>query len=94
MTLSADARSILEHVAQATEPVAMSSFFHTIHPPTFDRNAPEDDPEREEWRERQFGLYGASIELHDAGLVEIVHPANGERPDLVTVTAAGRAALA
>lgn len=94
MTLSADARSILQHVAQASGPVAMSDFFHTIHPPAFDRNAPEDDPEREAWMEQQFALYGASIELHDAGMVEVVHPANGERPDLVTVTAAGRAVLA
>ncbi|MER7491284.1 hypothetical protein ABT033_01280 [Streptomyces pharetrae] len=94
MTLSADARSILEHVARASEPVAMSDFFHTIHPPMFDNSVPEDDPEREAWRERQMSLYGAQIELHDAGLVEIVHPANGERPDLVTATEAGRAALA
>ncbi|MFE1451972.1 hypothetical protein [Streptomyces olivaceoviridis] len=93
MTLSADARSILQHVAQAPEPVAMSDFFHTIHPPTFDRSAPKDDPAREAWTERQLGLYGASIELHDAGFVEIVHPANGERPDLVSATDAGRAAL-
>ncbi|OSZ56180.1 hypothetical protein OQI_34405 [Streptomyces pharetrae CZA14] len=60
----------------------------------FDDSVPEDDPEREAWRERQMSLYGAQIELHDAGLVEIVHPANGERPDLVTATEAGRAALA
>lgn len=94
MTLSEDARSILQHVAQAPEPVAMSDFFHAIHPPTFDRNAPEDDPARDAWRERQIGLVGASIELHDAGFVKIVHPANGERPDLVSATDAGRAALA
>lgn len=94
MTLSADARSILKHVAQAAEPVAMSSFFHTIHPPTFVDSAPEDDPEREAWRERQIGLFGAMVELHEADMVKVVHPANGERPDLVVVTDAGRDALA
>ncbi|MEV6179899.1 hypothetical protein [Streptomyces sp. NPDC052015] len=94
MTLSADARSILEHVAQATEPVAMSSFFHTIHPPTFDDSAPEDEPAREAWRERQIGLFGAMVELYEADMVKVVHPANGERPDLVVATDAGRSALA
>ena len=94
MTLSADARSILEHVAQASEPVAMSSFFHTIYPPKFEISAPGDDPDRVVWQERQLGLFGAMIELYEADLVKVIHPANGERPDLVVVTDAGREALA
>ncbi|MFD5271781.1 hypothetical protein [Streptomyces sp. NPDC058335] len=39
-------------------------------------------------------LYRAYIRLHELGLVKVVHPANGERGDLVVVTEAGRAALA
>jgi len=94
MTLNADEHRLLQLVAQETEPVAMSDFFHEIHPPTFDSSAPEDDPAREKWQQRQIGLYGASITLWEGGLVRVVHPANGERPDLVSVTDAGRAALA
>ncbi|MBJ7903814.1 hypothetical protein IF655_10950 [Streptomyces sp. DSM 110735] len=93
MTLSDDARSILDHVARSPKPVAMSDFFHQIHPITFARSAPDDDPAREAWTELQLRLYGASLDLHEAGLVEVVHPANGERPDLVAVTEAGRALL-
>lgn len=94
MTLSQDERALLELISQATEPVAMSDFFHTIHPPTFPSSAPEDDPTREAWTELQLGLYRASANLWQGGLVEVVHPANGERADLVSVTEAGRAALA
>ena len=94
MTLSTDERRLLELVAAAPEPVAMSTFFHDLCPPTFPASAPEDDPAREAWAETQMGLYRASLNLWQEGLVEVVHPANGERPDLVTVTDAGRAALA
>jgi hypothetical protein len=94
MDLSADARSILDHVAKAEEPVAMSDCFHTVHPPTFDRSAADDDPQREAWAQLQLGLYRASIDLYEHGLVHIVHQADGTRPDLVVVTDAGRAALA
>ncbi|MYU47962.1 hypothetical protein GTV15_12825 [Streptomyces sp. SID7803] len=45
------------------------------------------------WQEKQFGLYKAMIDLHDGGLIRIVHPANGERPDLMEATEAGHAAL-
>lgn len=93
MTLSPDARSILEFVASSAEPVAVSDCFHSIHPPTFDPSAPEDDPAREAWADLQLGLYQASVDLWQGGLVTVVHPANGERPDLVSVTDAGRAAL-
>jgi len=94
MTLSADERRLLELIAQAPEPVAMSSFFHDLYPPTFPSSAPADDPDREAWSEKQMGLYRASLNLWQGGLVEVVHPANGERPDLVTVTDVGRTALA
>ncbi|MFJ9634949.1 hypothetical protein ACIRU8_45390 [Streptomyces sp. NPDC101175] len=93
MELSTDARTLLGHVAKAGQPVAMSDFFHTIHPPAFDRSAPDDDPARESWTQLQLGLYRASIDLHEEGLVHVVHPATGERPDLVVVTDAGRATL-
>lgn len=39
------------------------------------------------------GLDRAHIRLHELGLVKIVHPANGERADLVVITEANRAAL-
>lgn len=94
MTLSPDERRLLELIAQAPEPVAMSDFFHTIHPPTFPQGAPEEDPARVSWMQLQLDLYRASGNLWQGGLVEVVHPANGERPDLVTVTDAGRTALA
>ncbi|WP_345601348.1 hypothetical protein [Streptomyces coacervatus] len=53
----------------------------------------EDHPDWEALTERQLALYGASISLHDKGLVRVVSPANGARPDLVETTAEGRAAL-
>ncbi|MFC7794628.1 hypothetical protein [Streptomyces cinereoruber] len=94
MTLNADALELLRLVSQSPEPVAPSSYFHTIHPPNFDASAAEDDPRREAWAEKQIGLYGEMLKLHEQGLVRIVHPANGERGDLMEVTEAGRAALA
>lgn len=89
MTLTPDERKLLELIAQAPEPVAMSSFFHDIHPPNFPASAPEDDPKREAWYKQQIELYGASSKLYEVGLVEIVHPANGDRPDLVQATSKG-----
>lgn len=91
--LSTDERRLLELVSQSKEPVAPSSFFHTIHPPNFPTSAAEDDPRREEWGERQLGLYGALIRLHDQGLVRIVVPADGSHPDLMEATSKGRDAL-
>ncbi|MEU2027129.1 hypothetical protein ABZ565_34135 [Streptomyces sp. NPDC016469] len=41
------------------------------------------------WQEKRFGLYKAMIDLHDGGLIRIVHPANGERPDLMEATETG-----
>ncbi|WP_159026609.1 hypothetical protein [Streptomyces vietnamensis] len=94
MTLNADARELLRLIAESPEPVAASSFFHTIHPPNFPRSTSEDDPSREAWAEKQIGLYGEMLTLHEKGLLRIVHPANGERPDLVEATDAGHAVLA
>lgn len=88
MTLSTDERRLLELIAAATEPVAMSSFYKTIHEPDFDREAPDDDPAL-----KYLALSEASVSLWQSGLVEVVHPANGVRPDLVVATGAGRAAL-
>ncbi len=91
--LSTDERRLLELIAQSKEPVAPSSFFHTIHPPTFDSSAPEDDPAREAWSELQFGLYGAMLRLHDLGLIRVVRPSDGENPDLMEVTEEGQSVL-
>jgi hypothetical protein len=91
--LSDDERRLLELISQSKEPVAPSSFFHTIHPPTFPPSAPEDDPEREAWSELQIGLYGAMLRLHDLNLIRIVVPADGANPDLMEVTTQGVAAL-
>jgi hypothetical protein len=91
--LSDDERRLLELIAQAKEPVAPSTFFHTIHPPTFDASAPEDHPDREPWTERQIGLYGAMLRLHDHGLIRIVVPADGANPDLMEITPQGVDAL-
>jgi hypothetical protein len=93
MTLNTDERRLLELVAQAKEPVAPSDFFHTIHPPTFDSDAPEDDPKREAWTELQLGLYGAMLRLYDLNLIRIVVPADGANPDLMEVTTQGVGAL-
>ncbi|MGY3056770.1 hypothetical protein ACVWZD_001015 [Streptomyces sp. TE3672] len=41
-----------------------------------------------------MGLYRASVTLWQSDLVHVVHPANGERPDLVELTEAVRAVLA
>ncbi|WP_093803988.1 hypothetical protein [Streptomyces sp. Wb2n-11] len=92
--MSPDERELLRLIAEADKPVAMSDFFHTIHPPNFNSSVPEDDPDRLAWTERQLGLYGASIALWEGELVHVVQPANGHTSDLVQVTDAGRAALA
>ncbi|MFB7592341.1 hypothetical protein [Streptomyces sp. NPDC056169] len=94
MTLNADARELLGLIAGSPEPVAPSTYFHTIHPPNFDASAAEDDPRREVWVEKQIGLYGEMLKLHEGGLIRIVHPSNGERGDLMEVTEAGHAVLA
>jgi hypothetical protein len=91
--LSNDERRLLELIAHSKEPVAPSSFFHTIHPPTFDASVPEDDPAREAWTELQLGLYGAMLRLHDLNLIRIVVPADGSHPDLMEATEQGMGAL-
>lgn len=95
MELSVHERGLLHAVAQASAPAAMSAFFPALTravPPEV--HAPEDDPVRLAWYEEQFTLFRASVSLWQRNLVRVVHPANGERPDLVEVTDEGRAALA
>ncbi|MGW7244107.1 hypothetical protein [Streptomyces sp. NPDC054804] len=58
-----------------------------------DGRAAEKDPRRVAWQEKHCGLYKAMLDLHDGDLIRIVHPANGERPDLMEATKAGHAAL-
>lgn len=94
MTLNQDERELLRRITDAGKPVAMSDFFHDMHPPNFPVSGPEEDPDRGVWQEQQFGMYRASIKLWEAELVHVVHPANGQRPDLVEPTKAGRTALA
>lgn len=94
MELSVHERGLLHAVAQASAPAAMSAFFPALTravPPEV--HAPEDDPVRLAWYEEQFTLYRASVSLWKKNLVRVVHPANGERPDLVEATDEGRAAL-
>ena len=91
--LSDDERRLLELISQSEKPVAPSDFFHTIHPPTFDSSAPDDDPAREAWTELQLGLYGAMLRLHNLNLIRIVVPADGANPDLVEATPDGIGSL-
>lgn len=92
MDLTSNARELLRMVSQSPEPVAISDFFHVINPAP--DNADESQPGYEAWAESQLKLYGDSVALWQQGLVRIVHPANGERPDLVIATDKGRTALA
>lgn len=93
MTLTSHESALLVRIAKAAEPVAMSGFVHEIHPPDFPQSAPEEDPRRVAWYEQQMALFQASVSLWQNGLVQVIHPANGERPDLVSLTPAGRLAL-
>ncbi|MCY0922844.1 MULTISPECIES: hypothetical protein [unclassified Streptomyces] len=95
MELNTHERGLLHAVSQAPAPTAMSTFFPALNqavPPEV--HAPEDDPVRVAWADEQFALYGASVSLWQKNLVRVVHPANGERPDLVEATDEGRTALA
>lgn len=95
MNLGIKERDLLHAVAQSHVPVAMSDFFPGLNravPPHID--APDDAPVRVAWVEEQFDLFRASVTLWQRELVTVVHPANGERPDLVEATVQGHAALA
>ncbi|MGW7636124.1 hypothetical protein [Streptomyces decoyicus] len=95
MDLSRDERELLRLISQATEPVDMFDLFPQITTaPRPELGSPDDDPVRVTWTEEQLELCRASLELWQRELVRVVHPANGERPDLVEATDAGRAALA
>ncbi|MCY0930914.1 hypothetical protein OTB20_32925 [Streptomyces sp. H27-H1] len=95
MELNTHERALLHAVSQSPAPAAMSTFFpdltRTVPPEV---HAPDDDPVRIAWTDEQFALYGASVSLWQKNLVRVVHPANGERPDLVEATDEGRTALA
>lgn len=94
MDLSRDERELLRLISQAPEPVAMFDLFPQISTaPRPELDSPDDDPVRVTWAEEQLALGRASVELWKRELVRVVHPANGERPDLVEATDAGRAAL-
>ncbi|MBT2469560.1 hypothetical protein J7E97_17165 [Streptomyces sp. ISL-66] len=54
----------------------------------------EGDPVWNAWAEEQIDLHRASAELWKNDLIRVVHPASGERPDLVEITDAGRVAIA
>lgn len=92
MDLTSNARELLRLVDESHEPVAVSGFFRTIYPVPV---TSVDGHHRRyaQWAERQLGLYRDSLTLWQEGLVRVVHPANGERPDLVVATDEGRAAL-
>ncbi|MGW7673865.1 hypothetical protein ACWGJX_43420 [Streptomyces sp. NPDC054775] len=92
MDLTSNARQLLRLVDQSPKPVAISDFFHTINPsPTgVDGNLPD----HKAWAEGQLDLYRDSLTLWQQELVRVVHPADGERPDLVITTDKGRAVLA
>ncbi|MDJ1645394.1 hypothetical protein [Streptomyces pakalii] len=94
MTLNSDERELLRRISEADGPVEPSDYFHSIYPPDFPASAAEDDPRREAWTELQLNLYRAYIRLHEVGLIRVVHPANGERGDLVVATDASRDVLA
>lgn len=91
MSLSNDERDLLKLAAEAGEPVWMSEFFEVLNPaePGMDEN----HPGHEAWSERQMAWYGVSLSLWKKGLVRVVHPANGERGDLVEPSDAGHEAL-
>ncbi|MFF8423110.1 hypothetical protein [Streptomyces sp. NPDC015680] len=94
MELNAHERGLLHAVAQSPAPAAMSGFFPALTqavPPEI--HAPTDDPVRLAWFDEQFALYRASVSLWQKNLVRVVHPANGEREDMVEATDEGRAAL-
>ncbi|MFE1767223.1 hypothetical protein ACFW81_23770 [Streptomyces angustmyceticus] len=94
MDLSREERELLRLISQAPEPVAMSSLFDEIETkPQPEIDSPDDDPVRVAWYEEKLGLHWASVGLWEKELVRVVHPANGERPDLVEATDAGRALL-
>ncbi|GAA0971522.1 MULTISPECIES: hypothetical protein [Actinomycetes] len=86
-----DERALLALISRSPEPVAMSSLFPELNPAGDIR---EGHPEHDAWVERQIAWYGVTVSLHEKGLVEVVHPADGSRPDLVVVSDAGNRTLA
>lgn len=89
--LTPDERELLAAVHVYAAPVAMSVVARSIEPAGPDTW--EGGARHDEWTRRHFELTRASIRLWQRELVRVIHPANGYRPDLVEVTAQGRAAL-
>lgn len=89
--LSPQARALLQHIGQAPAPLAMSDHFVVLNPrpPEFG----EDHPEHPAWTERELALHAASAEIAAAGLVSVVHAADGSHPNLVELTPTGLTAL-
>ena len=85
-----DERALLTLVSRSPEPVSMSDFFPELNPAGDIR---EGHPGHEAWLERQLDWFKVTVSLHEKDLVEVVHPADGTRPDLVVVTAEGRRIL-
>lgn len=88
MTLTARERLLLERVAQAPAPLAMSDYFLLLNP------RPVSGEEDSAWVQRELGWHAVAARLLDNDLVFVTTPADGSHPDLVQVTATGRAALA
>lgn len=92
VTLSEDEQQLLDRIAQSPAPLAMSDYFVLLNPAGPD--VVEGHPDHDAWVQRQLAWFGVSVQLAEKSLVYVVAPADGNRPDLVGVTDAGRAALA
>ncbi|WP_369276027.1 hypothetical protein AB5J55_44385 [Streptomyces sp. R11] len=90
--LNAAERELLRVIAQEPEPVAADGPFPLIDPAAFTSDAVEETPARTALTERQTALDRAVLKLTEAGLIQVAHPANAERRELVEVTVLGRAA--
>lgn len=90
-SLTAEAARLLQHIGQAPAPLAMSDHFVLLNPSP--HGFGEHHPEHPAWTERQLAYYAASVEVMERGLVYVVTPADGSRPDLVDLTPAGLAVV-
>lgn len=88
MTLPATQYDLLRLYAAAGP--SESTIYKTPRPP----GTQEGDPMYDSWVEEQSEMFRASVALYARGLVAVVSPANGERPDIVEVTDRGRTLLA
>jgi len=81
--LSADERTLLEHIHRAGRPVEASSFFEGMNAETGERATA-----------RQLELFEAYLSLWKRALVRVVVPADGHNADKVMPTGSGEASLA